>query len=291
MVMKNIPERLIDLVGPRLANEAYVMVYAKTTHYVGMTKVFVARTPWKKLLPGMEPASKHKIKKKRAHMGEPSETDIERSQRRTKQKIKDIAFCNDVELFATFTFKEDRHDIHRCKTKMANWLSSQQKTHGRFQYLIVPELHKDGALHFHALMYGYRGALKEATNPHTGQPLTHKGKQVYTFPGYWSGFTNVMRIENTAESHAKVANYIRKYITKEMPLFPGKKRYWCSKGMKRPKVTYHTELPVFDADPDRSYLSEYGTTHFFINNQLTATDERAALADVVATEIAEEDAL
>lgn len=49
------------------------------------------------------------------------ETDVERSIRRTRKKIKDYVLCNEFGLFATFTFREDRYDVDRCKTRMARW--------------------------------------------------------------------------------------------------------------------------------------------------------------------------
>src|SRR5690606_37057624 len=106
------------------------------------------------------------------------------------------------------------------------------KRNGKFEYLIIPEFHKDMALHFHALIKGYKGKIKKAINPKTNKPLTKNGRLIYVFPGYTSAFNNVQKIEQTPESHKKVGSYIRKYITKDMPILFGKNRYWASNSLK-----------------------------------------------------------
>lgn len=155
--------------------------------------------------------------------------------RRSKTHISDIVLCNPFDLFATFTFKSDRNDLEKSRKKMSNWLQSQQKTHGKFAYLIIPEFHKDKlAIHFHALMYGYKGKLV-----YSG--IKQKGRKVYNLPGYKSGFSTVVKITELD----KVSSYIKKYITKDMPHFSGRKRYWHSTGLKMPDKIQNPDIDPF----------------------------------------------
>lgn len=154
----------------------------------------------------------------------PSEDSLARSIRRSRQLITDVVLCNDFELFCTFTFKEDRQNIEKCKSKMKQWLKNQKQKYGTFSYIIVPEFHKDKkSLHFHALFQGYKGKL-------TDSGIIVNGRNSYNINSYRSGFTSAVYIDNKA----KVSNYVRKYITKDMPTFSGKKRFWLSTGLKRP---------------------------------------------------------
>jgi hypothetical protein len=155
-----------------------------------------------------------------------------RSINRTKTVISDLVLCNEFNLFATFTFKSNRQDIIKCKQRMINWLKSQQKMHGKFQYLIVPEYHKDKkSLHFHALFKDYTGSLVDSG-------ILINGRKVYNFTGYQNGFNSGVKIDNIN----KVSSYVKKYITKELVKHFAKKRYWSSKTLQRPHLEYNWEL-------------------------------------------------
>ena len=158
--------------------------------------------------------------------------------------------CNDFTLFITFTFDpkktKDRYSPRVVKRQMRNWLKNQQRRYGKFSYLIVPERHKDGALHFHALFAGYTGKLVDSGKK-------RHGKTSYNLTGYTLGHTQASIIDDSQ----KAMNYLRKYITKDMPLFPGKHRYWASKGLRRPQVIDNP--PPWDSNktPLRAYENEY----------------------------------
>jgi hypothetical protein len=192
------------------------------------------------------------------------------SLRRTKTTISDIAISNHFDMFATFTFNCDgckfpcaqkictistphtdcptikcncppdqclRLDPEACKRRMHNWLNNQTRRKGKFQYLIVPEWHKKGGLHFHAMMKNYKGKLNNAHRHKTRANYIHKGSQVYNIDTYKNGFTTVKMIPSDTTTQAKVSNYIKKYIVKDMPQFKGRKRYWVSRDLIRPVTT------------------------------------------------------
>lgn len=143
---------------------------------------------------------------------------------RAKTAVMDMTLCNDFDQFATFTFKNDRQNIDAKKRQMAYWLNNQRILHGNFKYIVVPEFHKDGkSIHFHALLKGYNGNL-------VNSGIQQKGRDIHNITSFRNGFTTLVNIDDLE----KVASYISKYLTKEMPKFKNKQRYWCSNGLKRP---------------------------------------------------------
>jgi hypothetical protein len=227
------PTIISDLVR---VTDAYFKVYAKATYFRDRIKVFKPNIPYNKLLPGLEPSER--VKRGPRNTEKMSPEDIERSIRRSKKRVREYSEYNKFEILATFTFKTDRQNIPGCMAKMNTWLKNQQKRTGEFDYLVVAEFHKDGkSIHFHALIRGYKGKLIDATHPRTGKPLKKHGRQVYNFASYRHGFSEARLIEDTPESHAKVGNYVGKYITKDMtPALFGKHRYWRSSGVKPPET-------------------------------------------------------
>lgn len=254
--MKNYnPKTSIFAPVPR--SHAQKLVHAVATYYPNFVRVYIPKNPYEKLRDGLEPH--HPIAKKPEEATKTSnETDDERSIRRTRKIIKDITLCNTFELFATFTFKDDRQNVIHSKQKMSHWLNNQRKRTGKFSYLIVPEFHKDQhSLHFHALFGGYQGKVAQSLNAE-GNPKVVRGREVYHLPSYRLGFTDVKIIDDKKDSHTKVAFYIQKYITKDMPTFAGKKRFWTSKGLAKPATEDNPPEWYLHVQPDREYVNEHG---------------------------------
>lgn len=169
---------------------------------------------------------------------------------RTRTTIADISLCNKFDLFCTFTFDPKRFNskkIAYCKMYMNHWCRNQKQRYSRnLQYLIVPERHKSGAIHFHALIKGYDGVLKDSG---------HKqgGRTIYNIPHWHFGFSTAVKIDN----QEAVSRYIRKYITKDMILLPGQKRYYCSQGLVRPRKMSNLDIvPLL-----RSVKHDFYATH------------------------------
>lgn len=164
------------------------------------------------------------------------EDNIQRSVRRTKSVIRDYVLSNDFELFVTFTFnpkKVDRYSFHHCSLKMQSWLArvrQSQDKNNPFKYLIVPEFHKDGAIHFHALFSNY-------PKPLTKTKVIMNSKIVYNLPSFRYGFTTAQKIDDGKV----VFGYLTKYITKDMPLVFNRKRYWSSRNLEKP-IVYHNRI-------------------------------------------------
>lgn len=165
------------------------------------------------------------------------EVDKDLEQRRAiwkiKTKIKDYVLCNDFNTFWTMTFEKDRYDYDLAFEKMSKWLRKMRDRHGKFDYIVIPELHKDGAIHFHAVFGNFGGKLIDSG-------VKHRNVTVFNCPEWEYGFTTITRMRNKE----KCASYVTKYFTKQMQetiVKKGQKKYWLSKGLEKPVVTYSAD--------------------------------------------------
>lgn len=171
---------------------------------------------------------------------------LERSIRRSKMTVKELGWANDFDMFITFTFAAPLHyDIQASIDTMKNWLNQQQKQQiygnkGKFDYLMVMEYHenKEG-VHFHALFNNYKGDIKESSHPVTGKVIKRKGHIIYNITSWQHGFSTMTYVKDKNKS----VTYMTKYITKDLlQLGMNKKRYWASRGLKKPTKTYNHEV-------------------------------------------------
>ena len=223
------------------------VIYNVTKEYPDMIRIYIYKTPY--ALP--EPTTRQYKKLKRKKNGIDDES-IHRSIRRTKSTIADLVLCNNFEFFCTFTFdkrKVDRYNVNACKRVMSTWLHRQRQHSPELEYLIVPEFHKDGALHFHALISNFNGRLKDSKK-------MQNGRKVYNMTGYRSGFTTAVPIDH---NKAAVSNYIKKYITKDMPMIHNKKRYWVSNNLQRPvkKINIFSSIKTLPLFTKKIYEADY----------------------------------
>lgn len=150
-----------------------------------------------------------------------------------RTKIKDYALSNEFDYFWTLTFDSDRYNYAVAFEKMGKWLERMRKKYGKFDYIMIPELHKDGAIHFHGVTGGLNAVIRDSG-------VKHKGVKVYNCTDWEHGFTTLTKIR----SREKTASYVTKYVTKEMQnsiVGKGKKKYWCSRGLRLPVVTYSAD--------------------------------------------------
>lgn len=139
------------------------------------------------------------------------------AKKRAKTKVRDYIKTNtDLEYFVTYTFSskkiESRYDEKKIYEKMRSWLKNAVQRKG-LKYVLVPELHKDGAWHFHGF---------------TNMNLDWK-----------YGFKVVSRITQNKERQIKI-NYITSYIGKGNMKFNGR-RYLHSQNLQEPIKIYDNE--------------------------------------------------
>lgn len=185
-------------------------------------------------------------------------TNIHRSVKRTKEKLKELLLSNKWEYFVTITFNPKIHDSLNydvVSKVMANWLKNIKKNHcSDVKYIGVPEYHKKSRrFHFHFLMSdigtlnlkdsGYvkchwtkRKYIKRSKYEKTKKYYKLNdtdGVTIYNINSYNSGFTTLMPVIDSG----KASSYLLKYLTKELFLgILNKKRYWRSYNLDKPTI-------------------------------------------------------
>lgn len=173
-----------------------------------------------------------------------------------KRKIRHYILANDFQFFVTFTIdpqKGNSLDYDTAKSILLKWCETQRKMKGKFDYIFIPEFHKSGRVHFHGVLGNCNFELIEAVNPKTGKVLKRNGRQVYNLPVWKYGFTDVEIIEDKE----RTSSYMTKYVTKELmsnkEMF-GKKRYFPSRGLKVPEITFENRA----SDEFEDFTPNYG---------------------------------
>lgn len=209
-------------------------IHNRVKEYPHMIKIEIYHEPLK-IFP-------HRVgKRKDLEPGELYEPDI-RSIRRSQQLVRDYIVCNRFDYFCTFTFDPKKFkkcfDPDAARRKITSWFNSQRNYHSpELKYLCVPERHKSGQIHFHALISHFNGTFRDSG---------HKkdGRIVYNMTGWRYGFTTAVKIGETDEDHEKVGRYVGKYITKDMSKDFNNHRYLASRNLKKPIKTYNSDLFV-----------------------------------------------
>lgn len=193
---------------------------------------------------------------------------VGRSRRRAKERVRDIAMSNDFKWFVTLTLdpaKIDRYDMTAITKKLNTWLANAVRRQG-LKYVLVPEHHKDGAIHFHgffndSLPVEYSGTLTNGGRPRRpASPaqevewLESGWHRVYNLPRWTLGFSTAIALYGERR-HA--VGYVLKYIDKEYGhgdnALPGKigGRYYYSGGnLEGPEILY---AECYDYDSVEGY--------------------------------------
>lgn len=231
------------------------------THYIKIYpdrfKLIQYRTPYSGFVQNKE------FRKSGTRLGhsESEKADIiESSLARTRTKLSDLTICNRFDLFVTFTLNCracvpkcrnnpctcdkttcKRFDLSYAISSQKAWYNNQIKHLRKWPYIQVMELHAKGGYHFHALLSHYPGRLRFAKND------PKDGRAIYNLVSNRKGWTTAKKIYDPDGT----SSYIRKYIEKNMPVFPGKKRIWVSQGLRRPIVVRDEVLrEVIIQNPD-----------------------------------------
>lgn len=138
---------------------------------------------------------------------EPSEDGVRRAASRARKQVFELCACNNLDLFFTLTLNKeliDRYDYKAAVRKFGQWADNHVRRRG-LKYVAVPELHKDGAVHFHGLCNKEAVCLVDSGKK-------SKGQTVYNLPGWRLGFTTAISLygERNAAAH-----YVAKYISKQ----------------------------------------------------------------------------
>lgn len=175
--------------------------------------------------------------------GRAAPANIDRARRRARAKLFDLAYCNEWDFFGTLTLdrqKIDRYDYKAIVKKLNTWLNNRVQRKG-LTYVIVPEYHKDGAIHFHGLFNNCLNLAKTGKFCQTQEGT----KEIYNCTEWKFGFTSFIPITG---DKARICGYLAKYITKDGEKVGG--RYYLSGGnLKNPGYTYdNVDFETFESE-------------------------------------------
>lgn len=165
--------------------------------------------------------------------------DALRSMRRARAKVRRIALANQFDFFVTLTLdpeKIDRYDSAAVTRALSRWTDNMVRRHG-LRYILVPELHKDGAFHFHGFFAGDDLAAVDSGH------LDSHGHPIFNLPQWPYGFTAAIRLYG---SYSSAVGYVCKYIGKQGGERVLGRWYYSGGKLVEPSKTYfdfdYTEL-------------------------------------------------
>lgn len=163
---------------------------------------------------------------------------------RAKDKIHGYIMANNWDYWSTQTFNAkviDRYNLDEIIKRYNQKLRDlKRRKYNELQWLIVPEQHKDGAWHLHMFMSG----IPQERIKYSGYDYYNKNNGISRRVYNWLdtidyGFNDYICIKDIEPlERFKMANYITKYITKDLAQKRfNKKMYWCNKGLNEPIKT------------------------------------------------------
>lgn len=146
---------------------------------------------------------------------------------RSKRTVIDYGMNNDWDFFVTITLdgrKVDRYNARDVLCRLKNVLKDYRRFYDSdFAYVLVPERHADGAIHFHGLFRIGRYDLVE-------RHFDCNRRCVYYRLDFFYRRLGRFRMDKIASNPTYVSAYITKYMTKDNErIF--QRRYLCSKGL------------------------------------------------------------
>lgn len=200
-----------------------------------------------------------------------------RAMRRARNNIRDIVECNiDLDLFVTLTFNQntvDRYSYSDIIKRLKIWLSNRSQRHG-LKYVLIPEHHKDGAIHFHGFFNS--SAVRLTNSGHCDKG----GHAIYNIVDFSFGFTTAVRVGESDEDRQKVSCYILKYVTKGTEKVGG--RYYLHGGdLKSPRFTYSNDAICDDLCTAEPYIFSpfHGCTMKIYNCRMLSHGEKRSMQE------------
>ena len=178
--------------------------------------------------------------------------DLMRSMRRARAKLRRLALSNSFSYFVTLTLDKeriDRYDPAAIMKKVNVWLDNMVRRHG-LRYILVPERHQDGAIHFHGFFAGDGlEVIDSGTISIDGRPrrpadeaqraewLGRGGHIVYNLPQGGFGFSTALELYGT---YSQAVSYVTNYIGKQAGERPMGRWYYSGGVMKDAPRNYVT---------------------------------------------------
>ncbi|MBO5010080.1 MAG: hypothetical protein J6D20_05225 [Clostridia bacterium] len=185
------------------------------------------------------------------HESNPEEN-AKRSLRRAKSSAFDLILSNsDLDAFCTLTYSPesvvDKFSYEDCYDKLKNWLSNGVQRRD-LKYVLVPERHKSGAIHFHAICNSKAIDLERARSANTGRPLSHNNRPIFNITNWKHGFSTAELVGEKSEDREAVSKYIFKYMGKQTGEKIGGRFFLHGGSLQKPICLYGDSETEFQND-------------------------------------------
>jgi len=177
---------------------------------------------------------------------------------RARSMVLQYALCNPWEYFFTGTLdktKYNRYQLDRYASSLMQWIRDKRKAYdAKFQVLLVPEPHKDGAWHMHGLIHGLPDQVLRSFRPPEPKHLIEGG--FLNWPDYQRkfGFCSLAPIRDPVAT----AYYVSKYVSKDLSRRSGdlgKHLYFHSRPLKRADPV--SDIYYYDSRLDSYCTNDY----------------------------------
>ena len=213
--------------GREITHNGLVYVYPDGTQDIVCATAPIFREPGWEAAWGEDPAKQAPSPREKGKKSEGA--NMERSMRRAKAQLRRLALANDFQYFVTLTLdkaKIDRYDSKVVVAALGRWADNMVRRHG-LRYILVPERHQDGALHFHGFMAGKGIEIVDSGVEWDGRP-------VYNLPQWTLGFTTAQQLYG---DYHRAVGYCCKYIGKQGER-PAGRWYYSGGALKAPTKLY-----------------------------------------------------
>lgn len=154
--------------------------------------------------------------------------DVERSKRRARAAVREYGLCNDWQWFVTLTLdpaRIERYDANEVLRTLRCWLDNAVRRHG-LHYVLVPERHKKGGIHFHGFFGGSDFRAVDSGHRDKG------GHVIYNLPDWTWGFSTGIELYGDL---ASAVGYCCKYISKGEAKVGGR-WYYCGGELRKADI-------------------------------------------------------
>ena len=187
---------------------------------------------------------------------------------RARQQCYDYLMCNpDLDVFCTFTVDPKSHNSYSYDElvgRLSVWLDNRVRRHD-LKYILVPERHLSGAIHFHGITNrtglrlvpsGYWKVGKYTLEwEKIAKSRRNEAQEIFNVSDLKLGFSTAVIIEGEC-AQEKVSKYIWKYMTKQGGQKIGGRFYLHGGDLQKPRLEYSNEY-FSEAD---GVLVSYGST-------------------------------
>ena len=269
---------------------------AKISFYPdGRHKLLVASKPIFKEEGWEKPEFKEKIPKPQNRGEEVREDSV----RRAQQMVFDISRLNHFDYFITWTLdkeKIDRYNPAEISKKLKKFLNNKSQRND-LKYLIIPEYHKDGAIHMHGLISGDfemvdsgTVIVKERKKPVRKELAEEMGwaalKTVYNMPQWTLGSSTAIELDGNVQA---ISRYIAKYVSKEFRKIFGNFYYAGGHGLERKPPTQLYQIPYTELN-EKEY-TKFGTGYKYmeLGDYSTLDDNARGILERIGVYVANEE--